>query len=86
MLYIFGVGYVFTNAVARTLSRYPRSTGAASSVFGVNQFLIGGIVAALLSTVTVPSPTPLVATVAGAGVLAAAVWWGWLRRTAPAVD
>lgn len=83
LIYVFGVGFVFANAVARTLSRFPASTGAASAVFGVNQFLIGGIVAAALSLVREPTPLPLVATMAFAGVACATVWWFWLARTAP---
>lgn len=86
LVYIFGIGFIFANCVARTLSRFPGSTGAASSVFGVNQFLIGGVVAAGLSRFVVPSPNPLVITMAIAGVACAAVWWGWLGRTAPEVD
>jgi DHA1 family bicyclomycin/chloramphenicol resistance-like MFS transporter len=81
LVYVFGVGFVFANAVARTLSRFPASTGAASAMFGVNQFLIGAIVAAALSRVHEPTPLPLAATMAFAGVAFAAVWWGWLART-----
>ena len=79
MLYVFGIGSVFANTVARTLSRYPESMGAASSLFGVNQFLIGGIVAALLSRVVVPSPMPMAWVVSVSGVACAAVWWLWLK-------
>ena len=35
--------------------------GAASAVFGVNQFLIGALVAAGLSSLSEPSPLPLAA-------------------------
>jgi DHA1 family bicyclomycin/chloramphenicol resistance-like MFS transporter len=83
LVYVFGVGFVFANAVARTMSRFPASAGAASAVFGVNQFLIGGIVAGALSLVREPSPLPLAATMAFAGLACAAVWWGWLARGAP---
>jgi DHA1 family bicyclomycin/chloramphenicol resistance-like MFS transporter len=86
MVYIFGIGFLFANAVARTLSRFPTSTGAASSVFGVNQFLIGGIVAALLSLVVEPTPLPLVMVVAACGAMSVAVWWGWLGRLTPVPD
>jgi DHA1 family bicyclomycin/chloramphenicol resistance-like MFS transporter len=83
LVYVFGVGFVFANAVARTMSRFPASVGAASAVFGVNQFLIGGIVAGALSLVREPSPLPLAATMAFAGLGCAAVWWAWLARGAP---
>jgi len=86
MLYVFGIGFVFANSVARTLSRYPANMGAASSVFGVNQFLLGGIVAALLSRVVEPSPLPMALSVACAGTGCAAVWWLWLRPMAPLRD
>lgn len=86
MIYVFGIGFVFANAVARTLSRYPTSMGAASSIFGVNQFLIGGIAAAFLSRVVVPSPMPMAGTVAASGILCAAVWWVWLKPAAPRAD
>jgi MFS transporter, DHA1 family, multidrug resistance protein len=84
LIYMLGVGFVFANAMARTLGRFPTRGGAASSLYGVNQFLIGAIVAALLSLVKVPTPYPLAATMAIAGVSCAAVWWGWLRRVSAA--
>jgi DHA1 family bicyclomycin/chloramphenicol resistance-like MFS transporter len=80
LVYVFGVGFVFANAVARTMTRFPQNRGAASAVFGVNQFLIGGIVAALLSLVNEASAVPLAAAMAFAGLGCALVWWGWLSR------
>ena len=80
LVYVFGVGFVFANAVARTMTRFPHSRGAASAVFGVNQFLIGGVVAGLLSLVSEASTVPLAATMAFAGLGCALVWWGWLGR------
>jgi DHA1 family bicyclomycin/chloramphenicol resistance-like MFS transporter len=82
VLYMFGVGFTFANALARTMSRFPHAMGAASAVFGVNQFLIGGFVAAALSSLSEPSPLPLVLVTAAAGSACAALWWGWLRRVA----
>jgi DHA1 family bicyclomycin/chloramphenicol resistance-like MFS transporter len=82
VLYMFGVGFVFANSMARTLSRFPDSMGAASAVFGVNQFLVGALVAAGLSLLSEPSPLPLALTVACAGVACASLWWGWLSRAA----
>jgi DHA1 family bicyclomycin/chloramphenicol resistance-like MFS transporter len=83
MVYVFGLGFVFANTVARTLSRFPTSMGAASSLFGVNQFFIGGIVAALLSRVVEPSPMPMAWVVAVSGVACASVWWLWLKPKLP---
>jgi DHA1 family bicyclomycin/chloramphenicol resistance-like MFS transporter len=80
VLYMFGVGFTFANALARTMSRFPHAMGAASAVFGVNQFLVGGLVAAGLSSLPSPSPLPLVLTTAVAGSACAALWWGWLRH------
>jgi DHA1 family bicyclomycin/chloramphenicol resistance-like MFS transporter len=80
VLYMFGVGFTFANALARTMSRFPHAMGAASAVFGVNQFLVGGLVAAGLSSLSEPSPLPLVLTTAVAGSACAALWWGWLRH------
>ncbi len=82
LIYMFGVGFVFANTMARTLGRFPTRGGAASSLFGVNQFLIGALVAAALSLVKTPTAIPLSATMACAGIGCAAVWWGWLRRIA----
>jgi DHA1 family bicyclomycin/chloramphenicol resistance-like MFS transporter len=79
VLYMFGVGCVFANSMARTLSRFPDSMGSASAVFGVNQFLIGSLVAAALSLLAEPTPLPLALTVAGAGAASALLWWSWLR-------
>jgi DHA1 family bicyclomycin/chloramphenicol resistance-like MFS transporter len=79
VLYMFGVGFTFANTMARTMSRFPHAMGAASAVFGVNQFLIGALVAAALSLLSVPSPLPLALTTAAAGCASAALWWGWLR-------
>ena len=84
LLYAFGIGFVFANAVARTMSRFPHAKGAASALFGVNQFLIGGIVAGILSFLDDPSPMPLAVTMSLAGIGCAAVWWGGLARVAPA--
>lgn len=80
LLYIFGVGFVYANSMARTLSRFRENSGAASALFGVNQFLIGAVVAAALSVSDAMTPLPLVATMAFAGIGCAAVWWGWLSR------
>jgi DHA1 family bicyclomycin/chloramphenicol resistance-like MFS transporter len=80
VLYMFGVGFTFANSMARTMSRFPGSMGAASAVFGVNQFLVGALVAAGLSLLSTPSPLPLALTVAVAGCACAAVWWGWLHK------
>ncbi|WP_428101345.1 multidrug effflux MFS transporter [Candidatus Rariloculus sp.] len=84
LLYVYGIGFVFANSMARTMSRFRDMSGAASALFGVNQFLIGSFVAAALSFVTTPTPMPLASTMAFAGIGAAAVWWGWLRRAASA--
>jgi hypothetical protein len=62
------------------MSRFPHAMGAASAVFGVNQFLVGGLVAAGLSALNEPSPLPLAITTAAAGCACAALWWGWLER------
>jgi hypothetical protein len=82
MFYMFGVGFTFANSVARTMGRFPTSMGAASAVFGVSQFLVGALVAAALSLLSVPSPLPLALTTAVAGSACAALWWGWLRNQA----
>jgi DHA1 family bicyclomycin/chloramphenicol resistance-like MFS transporter len=79
VLYMFGVGFTFANSMARTMSRFPGAMGAASAVFGVNQFLIGALVAAGLSLLSEPWPLPLALVTATAGCACAAVWWGWLR-------
>lgn len=86
IFYMLGVGFVFANTMARTLSRFPGSMGAASAVFGVNQYLIGALVAAALSSVAEPSPIPLAATMAGAGAACALVWWSWLHRVDAKAD
>jgi DHA1 family bicyclomycin/chloramphenicol resistance-like MFS transporter len=86
MLYMFGIGFVFANAVARTLSRFPHAMGAASSIFGVFQFLLGAIVAAMLSRIVVPSPMPMAWTVAVSGIACASIWWLGLSASAPLRD
>jgi DHA1 family bicyclomycin/chloramphenicol resistance-like MFS transporter len=78
LIYVFGIGFVFANSIARTMSRFRSNSGAASSLFGVNQFLIGGIVAAALTAIENPSPLPLAGSMAAAGVGCALVWWLWL--------
>jgi DHA1 family bicyclomycin/chloramphenicol resistance-like MFS transporter len=86
LLYVLGIGFVFANSVARTLSRFPQHMGAASSVFGVNQFMLGGILAASLSRFIEPTPMPMAWTVAASGVGCAAVWWLWLKKGEPVRD
>jgi DHA1 family bicyclomycin/chloramphenicol resistance-like MFS transporter len=83
VLYMFGVGFTFANSMARTMSRFPGSMGAASAVFGVNQFLVGALVAAGLSLLSTPSPLPLALTTAVAGCACAVLWWGWLHKLSP---
>jgi DHA1 family bicyclomycin/chloramphenicol resistance-like MFS transporter len=83
MFYVLGLGFVFANSVARTLSRFPLSMGAASSIFGVNQFMLGGILSALLSRIVEPTPMPMAWTVAASGISCAALWWLGLARSAP---
>jgi MFS transporter, DHA1 family, multidrug resistance protein len=83
MLYMFGVGFTFANSMARTMSRFPSAMGAASAVFGVNQYLVGALVAAGLSTLEEPSPLPLAMTTAVGGCACAALWWGWLHKQPP---
>jgi DHA1 family bicyclomycin/chloramphenicol resistance-like MFS transporter len=83
VLYMFGVGFTFANSMARTMSRFPTAMGAASAVFGVNQFLVGALVAAGLSLLPEPSPLPLALTTAIGGCACAALWWGWLHRQPP---
>ena len=68
VLYMFGVGFTFANSMARTMSRFPAAMGAASAVFGVNQFLVGALVAAGLSLLSEPSPLPLALTTAVGGL------------------
>jgi DHA1 family bicyclomycin/chloramphenicol resistance-like MFS transporter len=82
LIYMLGVGFVFANTMARTLGRFPKQAGAASSLFAVVQFLIGALVAAGLSLVDTPTPYPLAGTMAVAGLGCASVWWSWLRRIA----
>ena len=84
--FVMGLGFVFANSVARTLSRFPQTMGAASSIFGVNQFLLGGILAAVLSRASEPSPLPMAATIAVSGIVCAAVWWLGLKPHAPERD
>jgi DHA1 family bicyclomycin/chloramphenicol resistance-like MFS transporter len=86
MFFVMGLGFVFANSVARTLSRFPQAMGAASSIFGVNQFLLGGILAAALSRAVEPSPMPMAVTVAVSGISCAAVWWLGLQPHAPLRD
>jgi len=86
MFFLLGLGFVFANCVARTLSRFPSSMGAASSIFGVFQFLLGGILAAVLSRSDEPSPIPMAVTMAVSGVACAAVWWLGLKPHAPKRD
>lgn len=86
MLYVIGIGSVFSNTVARTLSRFPENMGAASSLFAVNQFFIGGIVAALLSRVAEPSPMPMAWVVFVSGITCAAIWWLWLKPGSVVTD
>lgn len=81
VLYMIGVGFTFANSMARTMSRFPDAMGAASAVFGVNQFLVGALVAAGLSMLSEPSPLPLALTTGLAGAACAGLWWGWLRRS-----
>lgn len=82
MIYAFGIGFVFANTVARTMSHFRENAGAVSAVFAVNQFLFGAIVTAGLSTISTPSLIPVGVAIGFAGIMTAVLWWGWLRNTA----
>jgi MFS family permease len=81
MLYAFGIGFVFANTVARTMSYFRQNAGAVSAVFAVNQFLFGAIVTAGLSTIATPTLIPLGVALGSSGLVTAGLWWGWLRNT-----
>ena len=78
--YIFGMPFIFSNAIAHVLSRFRNRAGAAAALVGVNQFLFGALAATVLSLNDVPSVVPLASALAAGGLASAALWWGWLRR------
>ncbi|MGD2168485.1 MAG: multidrug effflux MFS transporter, partial [Gammaproteobacteria bacterium] len=78
-VYAFGIGFVFANTVAKTMSHFRENAGAVSALFAINQFLVGAIATAGLSTISTPSLLPLGISLAVAGVAALILWWGWLR-------
>lgn len=82
MVYIFGVGFIFSNTVARTMSYFKEHIGAVSSAFTASQYLIGALVTAGLSSFSTPGLLPLGITFAAAGLANLILWWGWLRNSA----
>jgi DHA1 family bicyclomycin/chloramphenicol resistance-like MFS transporter len=82
MLYAFGIGFVFANTVARTMSYFRENAGAVSAVFAVNQFLFGALVTAGLSRISTPTLIPLGVALGISGLATAGLWWGWLRNSA----
>ncbi len=80
--YLFGMGFILSNAVAHVLSRFRHIAGAAAAVVGVTQFLFGALSTGLLSLNDTPSALPLAVAFAACGTGSAALWWGFLRRRA----
>ena len=84
--YLLGIGFIVTNVITRTLSRYPGRAGAGAALFGVGQFLMGAMAAAGLGLLEVQTPFLLSVSIAILGPLCALVWWMWLRRLPAFID
>lgn len=76
--YMFGMALILPNAVAQVLTRFREIAGTAAAMMGVNQLLFGALAAAALSLNEVPSPMPLAAVLALAGIGSATLWWAGL--------
>jgi DHA1 family bicyclomycin/chloramphenicol resistance-like MFS transporter len=81
MVFVFGFGFVFANAVARVMTHYRDNAAAVSAVFSLTQFIFGALITAGISTISTPGLLPLGISLCAAGVIAAVLWWGWLRNT-----
>lgn len=81
MIYMFGIGFIFSNAVARAMSHYREQAGAVSSAFAATQYVFGVVVTAFMSTFSTPTLMPLGITLAIAGTTVALLWWCWLRNS-----
>ncbi len=80
LCYMFGMAFIFSNVIARVLSRFREKAGAAAALVGVSQFLAGAVSATVLSLNDTPSSVPLASALAMGGVASAGLWWGWLRH------
>lgn len=82
MIFVFGFGFVFANSVARIMSHFHENAASVSAVFSVAQFIFGALVTAAISTISTPSLLPPGMSIAAAGLIAAALWRGWLKHSA----
>ncbi|MBW4720090.1 multidrug effflux MFS transporter [Saccharothrix obliqua] len=64
------VGLLMPNAASLALARHPEAAGSASSVLGVTQFLLGGLLAPLVGAAGSASVLPMVSVMSVATVLA----------------
>jgi DHA1 family bicyclomycin/chloramphenicol resistance-like MFS transporter len=82
VVYVFGIGFVFANTLARMMSHYRQYAAAVSAAFASNQLLLGAFATIVLSRISTPGLMPLGISVAISAVLTVAIWWGWLRNSA----
>ena len=66
--YMFGTALIMPSATAAALTPFPKSAGAASSVMGATQFIVGAMVSTVLGLLYDGTARPLASAVALAGV------------------
>ena len=67
-VYMFGTALIMPSATAAALSPFPKSAGAASSVMGATQFVVGAIVSTTLGLLYEGSARPLASAAALGGI------------------
>jgi MFS transporter, DHA1 family, multidrug resistance protein len=74
MVFGFGVGLAFPQAIAAAMGPFPHRAGAASSLLGISQMTFAAVVGIGLGHALGPSPLPMPAVIAAAGLLALALF------------
>jgi len=82
LLYMFASSFIIPAATAAALSPFARSAGAASSLIGASQFLLGAAVSSALGAAYDGSPRPMALVIALGGCAALACEWVLVRRLA----
>lgn len=81
---MIGVGFINSSAVAGAIGPFPRIAGTASSLLGLAQFTIGGMIGYLASRFHDGTPVPMTIAVAGSAWMIFIAVYGVVRRLPPA--
>jgi Bcr/CflA subfamily drug resistance transporter len=75
MIYMYGIGLIYTNAGAGCMSCFPEKTGSVSSLGGMLSLGVGGIITSLIINLHITSELPLACVLLVLAVLSVSMLW-----------